>query len=319
MYKYKKTIIINNRNRRIFSKEKSNNEYILYKNNYITLNAYNKKTSGGSLTSAAYNPKNTFYRLVQGEKTEFKIPNSIKINNHDYDDNDVHRYKFINVYNEDISNAISNYLKKQSLIKDSNNLKWIITAFATESGNRNTTVTGYTDEKLNTFIQDLNSSDTLIQYGTDNNLKKMEVMEEFNNNTNNKAKIYTEKNKLYYYYLANEEGINNYKLLKQQYYIYYIITIRLFVSVRQPTFNSITYKDDNNVDKTYTINEGYNLFNNNCWFICDNIIEGNKFFQHSESEDKRTYHVIFSYFGPTPPSATPLQEITGGKRRYRKK
>ena len=43
MYKYKRTIIINNRKRRIFSKEKSNNEYILYKNNYITLNAYNKK------------------------------------------------------------------------------------------------------------------------------------------------------------------------------------------------------------------------------------------------------------------------------------
>ena len=43
MYKYKKTIIINNRRRRIFSKEKSNNEYILYKNEYITLNSYKKK------------------------------------------------------------------------------------------------------------------------------------------------------------------------------------------------------------------------------------------------------------------------------------
>ena len=64
MYKYKKTIIINNRRRRIFSKEKSNTEYILYKKEYITLNAYNKKTGGGMLNAAAIsNPINFITRL----------------------------------------------------------------------------------------------------------------------------------------------------------------------------------------------------------------------------------------------------------------
>ena len=67
MYKYKKTIIINNRKRRIFSKKKSNTEYILYKNDYITLNAYNKKT-GGSMSNLIAR------KILSNEKNEFEIP-----------------------------------------------------------------------------------------------------------------------------------------------------------------------------------------------------------------------------------------------------
>ena len=107
MYKYKKTIIINNRRRRIFSKEKSNTEYILYKNEYITLNAYNKKT-GGSLLS-------NLFITARGEKNEFEIPRG-KINGLNSFDEKGNVNPPPDIYNENNSKIISEYLKSDIIL-----------------------------------------------------------------------------------------------------------------------------------------------------------------------------------------------------------
>ena len=314
MYKYKKTIIINNRNRRIFSKEKSNNEYILYKNNYITLNAYNKKTSGGSLTSfksSILNPINTTKRFLNGEKTEFRFSGKVPF----YENEPVFdRKKYINNYDKTMSNHISNYLKKKSLIKDSNNLNWIITAsLITNEANIEsfTTVTGYNNEDLKIFIKDLNSINTLIQYGKENYLKKINEIKTW------KIIVDNIPNRLYYYYLANDDGITSYEDLKNNYYIYYIITLDIKA---HPSYDTV---DTNDYYRgfTYVLNNTYDLFKNKILFKCDHIFRGSSSNEHGYYFYNN--YIIFSYVGRDLPSATPQeqppQEITGGKRRYRKK
>jgi hypothetical protein len=301
MYKYKKTIIINNRNRRIFSKENSNNEYILYKNNYITLNAYNKKTGGSfftSLTSTISNPKNSFQRFTKGEQTEFTFPSGIKF----YETEQTHnRSKYINIYDYNISNYISNYLKSQSLIKDSNNLKWIITHHEYA---KNTTVRGFANEELNKFIKTLNSIETLTEYGnTEHNSKISEIQSLDGYNKTTLATI--DKNKLYYYPFVNDYGINNYNVLKNNYYIYYIIKINL---LSQITENTDIYNKDTRI--TYTINNNYDLFNNKMLFKCDNIIKGQFHRPMGHYDGSYDYYVIFSYVN---------HEINGGKRKYKKR
>ena len=149
MYKYKKTIIINNRRRRIFSKEKSNTEYILYKNEYITLNAYNKKT-GGSLLS------NIGLRMV-GEKNEFEIPKKIihTCSIFDKDKDEVANYLKsdiigISKYDIETSTIISDYLKlKLKIANDTDKQYWMITEYMKD--NNNMKVHGYTRKEW--FIQ----------------------------------------------------------------------------------------------------------------------------------------------------------------------
>jgi hypothetical protein len=149
MYKYKKTIIINNRRRRIFSKEKSNTEYILYKKEYITLNAYNKKTGGGlrDLVTSIFNK-------TKSETNEFEIlknDDMLKKLNYEiymYDDNSKIISWYLNSnngvlykYYKNNSTLISEYLKsKQKIASNTDKKYWIIT----KETDINITVHGYT-------------------------------------------------------------------------------------------------------------------------------------------------------------------------------
>ena len=132
MYKYKKTIIINNRRRRIFSKEKSNAEYILYKNEYITLNAYNKKTGGGLLSNFVpkiFNKK-TEFEILKNHVMLTKLNYELYIYNHD----SILLSKYLNSnngvlykYYKNNSTIISKYLKENSKIDRNTDKKyWII-------------------------------------------------------------------------------------------------------------------------------------------------------------------------------------------------
>lgn len=172
MYKYKKTIIINNRRRRIFSKEKSNTEYILYKNEYITLNAYNKKTGGGLLSNIKLG--------MLGEKNEFEIPR-VKINGLNsfdekgnvnppdiYNENNskiISEYFKSDIillykYNKDNSKLISEYLKSTNNIASNTAKKyWIITDYNKQNAiikvrgyTTNEWVLQYSKDKLNFYF-----------------------------------------------------------------------------------------------------------------------------------------------------------------------
>lgn len=113
--------------------EKSNTEYILYKNDYITLNAYNKKT-GGSMSNLIAR------KILSNEKNEFEIPIDNK-----------------NQYNENISKKISTYLKQKWLIPNSNNKLWIIT-----DNTNNIKVKGYTTDEINKQNSETSSQQILI-------------------------------------------------------------------------------------------------------------------------------------------------------------
>ena len=179
MYKYKKTIIINNRRRRIFSKEKSNAEYILYKNDYVTLNAYNKKT-GGSLTSNNYkNPFNTIKRLlITGEKDEFDIPINIIDN-------------FVTNYNE----IIFKYLVNKSLISSNTDKKyWVVLSYSSNSSKMK--VHGYTEQEFKATVSEYikNEFDIPINIITPNNTD--EIICEYNHKYSDQISDYL-KSKYY--------------------------------------------------------------------------------------------------------------------------
>ena len=284
MYKYKKTIIINNRRRRIFSKEKSNAEYILYKNDYITLNAYNKKT-GGSLTSNNYkNPFNTIKRLlITGEKDEFDIPiNIITPNNTD----DI-------IYNHKYSEQISNYLKSNSYItEDTKKIIWVIIKYF--NNNDKMKVQGYTKEEYNEEV----IKNHLIIYGrymtmqkfllycniyhnTDSNYTKYMInnfLTNYINITNHSIPTITMddlKNSKYIYF--NENSISNdrniYKnLVKEGYSIYYIIH-DITLDSNSKTHQEISTKYNKYIEGGY-----YELFTN-IYFKCKKInkINSNKY------------------------------------------
>ena len=156
MYKYKKTIIINNRRRRIFSKEKSNTEYILYKNEYITLNAYNKK-NGGTMIKYITNSNATINRYLSDSYSikEFHIKQNDIV---DYINHNKLPVVTIDTYKFDLSDIISNYLKDKSKINTGNQKKWIIT----EINDNILKVNGYTS--INEWIME-NPQQNLIKYG----------------------------------------------------------------------------------------------------------------------------------------------------------
>ena len=187
MYKYKKTIIINNRRRRIFSKEKSNAEYILYKNDYITLNAYNKKT-GGSLTSNNYkNPFNTIKRLlITGEKDEFDIPINII-------DNFVMNYNFNNYYDSNYNEIIFNYLVNKSLIPSNTDKKyWVVLSYSSNSSKMK--VHGYTEQEFKATVSEYikNEFDIPINIITHNNTD--DIICEYNHKYSDQISNYLKSN-----------------------------------------------------------------------------------------------------------------------------
>jgi hypothetical protein len=103
MYKYKKTIILNNRRRRIFSKEKSNAEYILYKNDYITLNAYNKKTGG---TYSFMKPIDTFRKLFKGKNDTSENIKTTTTTNPDEDEDEYRKKEELIKYGNEMTNEM---------------------------------------------------------------------------------------------------------------------------------------------------------------------------------------------------------------------
>ena len=315
MYKYKKTVIINNRRRRIFSKEKSNTEYILYKKEYITLNAYNKKTGGGL--------GNLLNRKLYGEQNEFEIPyRSMNINFNDkrkYNDN-------IDNYDKNISDDISNYLKITRLIPPSNNKIWIIVNF---QYNFPIKVKGYTEDEWNNYVKKRNSETELKDYGEKMHKQMFKLYTiDYNKNLHdvhcdsNGHKTYTKKiinndnvadflikfktdyytyisnnfnneKFLYYYYLANNDGLNVYDVLKKNgYYIYYILK---------------------NVEKDdyYIVDTNYNLYNT--LFKCKKISEHNASYG-SQQDTKVVYDISFEYIGNAPTSTV---ATVGGQRKYK--
>ena len=284
MYKYKKTIIINNRRRRIFSKEKSNTEYILYKKEYITLNAYNKKTGGGTMIKYITNPANTLKRIFSDSYSisEFDI-NYFDIINYMTSNNKLQHG--INTYNFDLSHIISSYLKDISKINTGNNKIWIIT----EINGNNLKVNGFNDKnEYDNHIDDLNSKDNLINYGElDTNIEyvkstfpkiitneieptpvKLKKLLKFNTENYITEKGYEVYNELY------GEGI----------YIYIYTT------------NYEILNRTNNTNKILKEGEEYEFYN--CKFRCDKIyatehgITGNG---HGESQKNFKYDILFKY------------------------
>ena len=245
---------------------------------YITLNAYNKKTSGGGLVNLAL-------RKLTGEKDEFEI----KLDN------------IINNYNQDISNKIAIYLKKQRLIHDSNNKIWIITEF-NKTNKNSIKVKGYTtiDEFLikygtdnykktfNLYIK--NHPNEMISFNDENvNKPDSELISHFNmtyldTNINNNDKILLFNN--ISLFCQNSEIYNNFVLLiKQQYNIYCILE----------NLNSLIvpneYKIESNIYfKDYTINEYYKLCN-------DTIFKCTKYYQLENTINNKPglYTIIFKF------------------------
>ena len=260
MYKYKKTIIINNRRRRIFSKEKSNTEYILYKNEYITLNAYNKKTDGGGGLG------NYLQRKIKGEKDEFQIPyndemwnssiskvnQNLKLNLplNNFIKLDKYFMENINDYHENISKIISTYLKSKRHIPDSNDKLWIITKYTGNTG-KPIEVKGYTQIEWDAYLNERNTEEWLIKYGQENNITYKTYYETYYND------ILKKNNKpLYYYKLVNADGLKVYnKLNTENYYIYIIIQF-YDTNVYNESENYLLYKGIFKCDKIYIENIG---------------------------------------------------------------
>ena len=312
MYKYKKTIIINNRRRRIFSKEKSNAEYILYKKEYITLNAYNKKTGGGLLINIV---TRKIKELIpeKEQQNEFDIP--YNDDKHNINDND--GYNYIDNYNTDISYKISTYLKKIGKIANSINKKWIITDFSGNTG-KPIKVKGYTDEEWNNEVNQRNEEPRLKDYGekmhkqmfkayiidynkiiydTDNTKKIINddnVYDYFEKFKNEYIKYIADdlnyKKFLYYYNLANENGMKVYNNLKKNgYYIYTIL-------------KNIRNANDYKVDTIYT------LYDKDL-FKCTKINEKNNA-TGPQGDYEVVYDIGFEYIENTP-------NVIGGQRKYK--
>jgi hypothetical protein len=282
MYKYKKTVIINNRRRRIFSKEKSNTEYILYKKEYITLNAYNKKTGGGLI--------NNFLKKVIGEKNEFEIPrknidglngfdekgnlkppdiyneNNSKIISEYFKSDIILLYK----YNEYNSNLISKYLKSNLLIANDTDKKyWIITDY--DKNKHIIKVRGYTTYEW--ILQ--YSKDKLNFYFSRYCYKNHIILD--NTNLKNTVFIFLKTYKItdeniFIYFIDNDfsnisfsdETKAVYKKLEKQYSsscfkIYYILTDALY--------------------DTYNIHQYYELFTG-YMFQCINILNNDIIFKY---------------------------------------
>ena len=233
MYKYKKTIIINNRRRRIFSKEKSNTEYILYKKEYITLNAYNKKTGGGLLRFIKHPMKMT-KRMFSVENNEFVIPSKI-----------IHPCSIINkdgigfglnTYDEINSIIISDYLKSNADIDTNTDKKWVITKYDKNNPNMNVKVYDKDGFEKTPETPEKAETDNLISYGN------MMFLQNYTNYCSKlrispNAVVYSKfiseyihpeiysKNILYFNSNdLNEDIIDKYKkLVKTGYHIYYIL------------------------------------------------------------------------------------------------
>ena len=129
MYKYKKTIVINNRRRRIFSKEKSNAEYILYKNDYITLNAYNKRTGGSNTDYEEEEEDEELQMLIDVSKSLHNNKfNKICSKLHDESNCSIRSDKYINYIDNytnvpsTIRNKYGNYAYNRMLYFDETNL-----------------------------------------------------------------------------------------------------------------------------------------------------------------------------------------------------
>ena len=288
MYKYKKTIIINNRKRRIFSKEKSNTEYILYKNDYITLNAYNKKTGGNLTKNNLLNPFNTAKRFLKGEKDEFEIPNAYIQECSIYDDK-MNKIG-IGTYNKINSKIIFDYLISKSLINsNTDKTHWIITEY-NENNENNMKVKGFTEngwklieygkrkhlENIYNFYTKVYNNNNIKQ----NNLPK-DAISSFNNiylgiNTDTDT-----DNILCFDNFFSLDNIKEYdKLITQNYYIYYILENLTNLTVPDnyiigPLYNNI-----------YTIGEYYKI-HKNTRFMCIKIIPTNK--------DPKLFTVSFKY------------------------
>ena len=225
MYKYKKTIIINNRRRRIFSKEKSNTEYILYKKEYITLNAYNKKTGGGS---GLVNKIRGIFASSEKEKevntNEFAIP---IINDDGTFLIDFNAAKeSINIYDRNISSKIKEYLIKKQAKFDDDITIWIIKSIIPNSIKVN--VKGY--KNVSELINEINSEDELMKYGQDNDDNFFKIITIFGNFILNKTgTTYSEFDKTKYLKFNKSkyiDGRNVYDKLvdEKKFYIYYYTT-----------------------------------------------------------------------------------------------
>ena len=228
MYKYKKTIIINNRRRRIFSKEKSNTEYILYKKEYITLNAYNKKTGGVGVMNLS-NIKGLFTSSKKEKEVntnEFAIP----ITNDDgtflIDFNTAK--ESINIYNRNISSKIYEYLKKKQAKFDDDITIWIIKSIIPNSIKVN--VKGY--KNVSELSNEINSEDELMKYGqTDDNFYKIiTIFGDFILNKTHTEYFEFDKNKylkfttIYKYIYLNGSKFYDKLVDEQKFYIYYYTT-----------------------------------------------------------------------------------------------
>ena len=264
MYKYKKTIIINNRRRRIFSKEKSNTEYILYKKEYITLNAYNKKTGGVGGFMSYFTKKKTPEKneFEIPEKNEFEIPNKI-IHRCSIIDEDGIKFG-LNRYDRINSIIISDHLKSDKI--------WLITEY--DIKNPNMTVKGYNDQYQ--LLNEINSEDGIKKYGETNQeifnkIIKMFKFVIFNETSINVSEL--DKNKFLKFNKTihlNADGRNIYDTLVDvhKYYIYYYTT------------------NYNEFGKN--INEGEYIKYNNCTLKCIKInVEG--------QPGNFTYDILFKY------------------------